>query len=129
MRKGMPPVSRQRHSVLRDGLSSKERPRSSSHAEIEPLVLDEARGDALVDHIALLEKELPRRHHGSDDGDDEQYHLAQLSAFGHLRYEKVMSQQPDRWVGHQDDRDKQQCRAVVLAGLPTITAPRRVESP
>jgi len=38
----------------------------------DPLVLDPARGDALVDDVGLLEEQLPRRDRGSDYRDDQQ---------------------------------------------------------
>ena len=41
---------------------------------------DEARRDALVDDVALLEEQLPGRDRRADDGDDEQHHLAELCA-------------------------------------------------
>ena len=90
--------------------------------EVEPLVSDKSRGDALVDDVALLEEQLPWRHRGSDDGDDEQHHLAQLTALGHLRHEEVMSQQRNGRVYHQDDRDKQQAAEYEEHRKPLETA-------
>ena len=60
--------SRGREGHHRDRADDDER---DADPQIDPLVADEARRDALVDHIALLEEQLPGRHGGADDGDDQ----------------------------------------------------------
>ena len=51
--------------------------------QVGPLVADEARRDALVDDVALLEEQLPRRDGGADDADDQQHDVADLAARRH----------------------------------------------
>src|SRR5258708_7666023 len=48
--------------------------RDADH-EIDALIPDETRRDPFVDDIALLKEQLPGRHRGADDGDDQQHHL------------------------------------------------------
>ncbi len=80
----------------------------NADAQVHPLIADEARRDPLVDDVALLEEQLPRRHGGADDGNDQQHHLAELGALGHLRHEEIRRDLPDRWMHHQDDGHQQQ---------------------
>ena len=40
---------------------------------VDPLVVDPARRDPLVDDVGLLEEQLPGGHRGADDGDDQQH--------------------------------------------------------
>ncbi|KAK0349205.1 hypothetical protein LTR94_034101, partial [Friedmanniomyces endolithicus] len=48
--------------------------------QVDPAIGHEVRTDALVDQVALLEKQLPGRHGGADDRDDEQHHVRQMAA-------------------------------------------------
>jgi hypothetical protein len=45
--------------------------------QVKSLVADEARRDALIDYVALLEKQLPGRDGGSYDRDDQEHHIGQ----------------------------------------------------
>ena len=57
------------------------------------LILHEPRRDPLVDDVALLEEQLPRRDRGADDPDDQQHDGGQLpGAAGQLRDDEVMRQ-------------------------------------
>ena len=76
--------------------------------EIGAFITHEARGDALVDDIALLEEELPRRHRGADDRDDQQDHLARLAVRGKLRNRKAQRDLADRRMNPDEYRDQQQ---------------------
>ena len=74
--------------------------------EIEPLVADEARGDALVDDIALLEEQLPGRDRRADEADDDQHHVAELAG-RNLRHDQIARNLRERRMGHEIDRDQQ----------------------
>jgi hypothetical protein len=102
------------------GLSSKSR-RSERHhrdradhhkqdayPQICALVGDEARADALVDDVALLEKQLPRRHSRADDRDYQQHHLAQGATLGQPRHEEIAGHLADRGMGGEEDWHEQQ---------------------
>src|SRR6516165_10817016 len=78
-----------------------------SNPQIDALVLDETRADALVDDIALLEEQLPGRHRRVDDRNDQQYHLVQAAVRGQLRREEIGGHLPDRGMNHQEHRDEQ----------------------
>ena len=58
--------------------------------EVDPLIAHEARRDALVDDVALLEEQLPRRDRRADDGDDQQHHVGELRAGGQLRHDEIV---------------------------------------
>src|SRR6202043_2162949 len=73
------------------------------------LVAHEPRRDPLVDHVGLLEEQLPGRDRGADDPDDEQHdgrHLARPA--GQPGYDESVRYLPDVGVGQQDQRDQQQ---------------------
>ena len=76
--------------------------------QIDALVADEARRDALVDHIALLEKQLPRRDGGADNTDDEQHHVGQRCVGWHMRHHKVVQHVAHRRMHHDKQRNQQQ---------------------
>ena len=84
-RAGVGEVAEFRFAVESRGGEGHHRHRADDHQhDAEPqvglFVVDEARRDALVDDIALLEEELPGRDRRADDGDDEQHHVAELGA-------------------------------------------------
>jgi hypothetical protein len=80
-----------------------------SQPEVEPLVSDEARGDPLVDDIALLEEELPWRDGGANDRDDEQHDLADLGVLWKARHGQVPRDFfGDRRMDHEKDRNEQE---------------------
>jgi hypothetical protein len=81
---------------------------SDADPQIGALIADEARSDALVDDIALLEKELPRRHRRADDRDDQQHHVAELAACGELRHDEIARDLPDRRMRPQQNGEEQQ---------------------
>ena len=58
----------QRHSANRD--------EDDADPQICALIRDEARGNSLVDDVALLKEQLPGRHGRADDRDDQQHNLA-----------------------------------------------------
>ena len=76
--------------------------------EVQPLVADEARRDALVDHVALLEEELPGRDRRADETDDEQHHVAHLSGFRDLRNEEIVGDLSEWGMDDEVDRQEQQ---------------------
>ena len=77
--------------------------------EIGLLVLDEARGDALIDHVALLEEQLPGSDGRPDDADDQQHHGGQLpGSAGQDRSDETAGHLRGRGVGEEVDRDQQQ---------------------
>ncbi len=79
--------------------------------QVEPLVANEARRDALVDDVALLEEQLPGRDRGADDADDQQHHVAQLAARRQLRNDEVARHLRERRMDHEIDRHEQEARA------------------
>ena len=97
-----------------------------AEAEIDLLVAHEARRDPLVDDVALLEEQLPGRHRGADDGDDQQHHLRELGARGEPRHEEVPGDLAYRRVhdqhhGHEqeaagDERQREAFEAAEVAG-------------
>nr|CUV13469.1 conserved protein of unknown function [Ralstonia solanacearum] len=74
--------------------------------QVGALIADEARRDALVDHVALLEKQLPRRHRRPDDRDDQQHHLRQRRTGGQRRHEEVARHLLERRMRHRQHRDQ-----------------------
>jgi len=76
--------------------------------QIRTLVLNETRRDALVDDVALLEKQLPGRHCRADDGDDQQHHLVQRSVVRQSRHQEVPDHPANRRMDHQEHRDERQ---------------------
>ena len=91
----------------RDGADDDER---DAEPEIEALIADEARRDALVDDIALLEEELPGRDGGADEADDEQHQVAHLAGRGDLRRDEIMRDLRQRGMDQEIDRQQQQAR-------------------
>jgi hypothetical protein len=75
--------------------------------QIDALVADEARRDALVDDVALLKEELPGRHCRADDGDDQQHQVRELGACGELRHDQVVRDLRQRRVHPEGDRHQQ----------------------
>ena len=66
------------------------------------------RRDPLVDHVALLEEQLPGRDRGPDDGDHQQHDVRDPGAGRKARHEQIVSDLAPWRVGHQEDRDQQQ---------------------
>ena len=81
---------------------------SDADPQVDALVFDEARGDALVDHVALLEEQLPGRDGGADDSDDEQHDVGQRRFLRQMRHGDVVDHLADRRMHHDDHRHKQQ---------------------
>ena len=75
--------------------------------QIEALVVDEARSDALVDDIALLEEQLPGRHGRADDRDHQQHHIREVRARRQLRDQEIVRDRRPRRPGHEEDRQEQ----------------------
>jgi hypothetical protein len=77
--------------------------------QVGQLVLHEARGDALVDDVGLLEEQLPGRDGGADDPDDQQRDGGELArTAGQVRYDEVVRHLRGARVRDQVDRDQQQ---------------------
>jgi hypothetical protein len=76
--------------------------------QIDALIADEARRDALVDDIALLEEKLPGRDRRAHNGDDQQHHVIQGRVFGHAGRDQVAGDLSQRGMDHQENRDQQQ---------------------
>ena len=70
--------------------------------QIDALVFHEARGNAFVDDIALLEEQLPRGHRGADDRDNKQHDFAELASVRHLRNQEIMRQFAHRRMHDQE---------------------------
>src|ERR1700734_492626 len=88
---------------------------------VDSLVADEARRDAFVDDVGLLKEQLPWRHRGADDSDDQQHRIGRETT-GHTRYDKGFRRvSPVRMRHHQHrnlqqgDRDENQHRALPTA--------------
>src|SRR6202011_1383196 len=79
--------------------------------QIGTLVTHEARRDALADDVALLKEELPRRHGGANDRDDQQDHFARLAVRGKLRDHEIMGDLHDRRMNPQEYRNQKQAAA------------------
>jgi hypothetical protein len=61
----------------RDGA---DRDEDNADPQIGALMRDEARGNSLVDDVALLKEQLPGCHGRADDGDDQRHHLTQSAS-------------------------------------------------
>src|ERR1700730_3845162 len=81
--------------------------RDADH-EIDSLMLDETRRDPFVDDIALLKDQLPGRHRGADDRNDQQHHLIQRRPLRHLRHHHVLDHLTRRRVDEKEDRKDQE---------------------
>ena len=71
--------------------------------EIEPFVVEETRRDALVDDVALLKEELPRRDRGADDRDDRKHDHAEI-ALRQTGDEEVVGRGAERPMRDDEDR-------------------------
>ncbi len=87
--------------IIRDSADHDEH---DADPQICPLILHEARSDALVDDVALLEEQLPRRDRRADDGDDEQHDVAELSVLRQLRHDEIAGDVGVRRMHHEEDR-------------------------
>ena len=76
--------------------------------QVDLRVGQEPGGDALVDDVGLLEEQLPWRHRGAHDADDQQHHRGQLRAGREHRGHEGMGHLGDRGVGEDVDGDQQQ---------------------
>ena len=76
--------------------------------KVQPLVADEARRDALVDHVALLEEELPGRDRCADETDDQQHNVAHLAGGRELRNDEIAGDLRERRMDEKVDRQQQQ---------------------
>src|SRR6202022_3186600 len=92
-------LSSERH----DRQCTRDHDRDADH-EIDALILDETRPDPFVDDIALLKEQLPGRHRGADDGDDQQHHFIQRRPLRHLWHQHVLDHLARRWVDEKEDR-------------------------
>ena len=72
---------------------------SDAEPQIKALIFDEARRDALINDVALLEEQLPRRDRGADAANDDQHHIAQLPARGQLGNDEITGHLRERRVG------------------------------
>src|SRR4029077_13477736 len=78
--------------------------------EVHALVADEARRYPLVDHVALLEEQLPRSHRRADDRDDQQHNVAELAVHtevGQPRHDEIARHLAQRRMSQEIDRHEQ----------------------
>jgi hypothetical protein len=75
---------RRDHDDARPGRDCDNDDQRDAEPQVEALVFDEARGDALVDDVALLEEQLPGRHRGGPRAKDAPNCLGPARALNHL---------------------------------------------
>src|SRR5664279_2505342 len=74
---------------------------------VDALVADEPGGDPLVDDVGLLEEQLPGRHGGADDRDDQQHGVGADATLDAGHHKRAAGTAPVR-IGQQHQRDLQQ---------------------